>query len=54
MKLYVKEILNKIEYDLDTYRIENTNFRDVERSKAILETLNHAYNVVKDVLENLE
>ena len=54
MKLEVdtSKLLSKIEYELDTYCIENVNFHDVERSKVILETLNYAYNAVKDVLEN--
>lgn len=52
VEIDTSELLKKIEYDLDTYRIENVNFHDVERSKVILETLHYAYNVVKDVLEN--
>lgn len=54
VKIDTNELLSKIEYGLDTYRIENVDFHDVERSKVILETLNYAYNVVKDVLENEE
>lgn len=48
------KLLHKIEYALDTYRIANVDFHDVGRSKAILETLNYAYNAVKDVLEDEE
>lgn len=44
-------LLSEIEYELDTYRIENVGFHDVERSKVILETLNYAYEVVSKVLK---
>lgn len=54
VELDTQEILNNIEYALDTYRIENTNFHDVQKGKTVLEVLNYVYDVIKDTLENLE
>ncbi|MDO4700865.1 MAG: hypothetical protein Q4A69_09320 [Moraxella sp.] len=47
-------LINKIEYELDTNRIENTSISNPKRSQIILKTLNYALNVVTDVLENVE
>lgn len=46
-----QDLIDKIEYELDTYRIENTSIRDHKRSQIILEALNYALNVVTGVLE---
>lgn len=47
-------LINKIEYELDTNRIENTSISNPKHSQIILETLNYALNVVTDVLENVK
>ena len=47
-------LLDKIEYDLDTYRIENTSITKPKESKIVLDTLNYALNVVSNTLQDVE
>ena len=54
VKVDCQSLLNKIEYDLDTYRIENTSIDSPKESKIVLDVLSYALKVVRNNLQDLE
>lgn len=54
VKVDCQNLLNKIEYDLDTYVIENVSIDSPKESKIILDVLHYALNTVRTHLNDLE
>lgn len=45
-KIDYTSVLATIEYDLDTYLMENVTFQDLEKSKQVLDVLHKTHKIV--------
>lgn len=54
LKVDFQSLIDKIEYHLDTYRIENTSIDNPQESKIVIDVLNFALIAVRNTLRDVE